>query len=83
MALKREFELEWASKKKVPGAKISIIGEQPGSKPYVSINAFGELVFIPDRDLERFAVNILKALNSKKLASYTDWKPLPRKKLKP
>lgn len=65
-----------------------IVGQSPESKPYVNIELIdreeNRLLFgIKDKDLERFAVNILKALNSKALASYTDWKPLPRKKLNP
>lgn len=64
---KTEFKLEWASKTIVPDVTIKIIGQQPDEIPYVSINCFSEPIFIPDKDLERFAVNILKAIKSKKL----------------
>lgn len=44
---------------------INIIGKNP---PYVSIDIKGiNSVFIKDKDLEKLAVNILKALNSDKL----------------
>jgi hypothetical protein len=46
---------------------IKIIGEAPKDRPYVSISAEHHDLFIPDKDLERFAVNILKALKSKHL----------------
>lgn len=46
---------------------IKIIGERP-SKPCVMIVADGsKSAFVKDKDLERFAINILKALKSKKL----------------
>jgi hypothetical protein len=49
---------------------ISIVGTSPNFIPYVSISPAGgdeSGYFIKDKDLERFAVNILKALNSKHL----------------
>lgn len=66
---KRIFQLEWADRHDVPNIKISIIGQEPEHKPYVSINAYSnsEPIFIKDKDLERFAINILRALKSKRL----------------
>lgn len=48
---------------------VSIIGEGPENKPYLSITfqLDGSEIcsgWLPDKDLERFAVNILKALDS-------------------
>jgi len=51
---------------------VNIIGKMPDNPPYLSISfqhdgneiAHG---WLPDKDLERFAVNILKALKSKYL----------------
>lgn len=74
--MKTEFELEFpASSVRVHGHKgvASIIGESPNHKPYVSIAVDGNELgkgcsaFIKDKDLERFAVNILKSLKSKRL----------------
>lgn len=75
--MKTEFELDFPdSQVRVHGVKgvASIIGEEPGNKPYVSISITtskpcNPSAFIKDKDLERFAVNILKALKSKKLKS--------------
>lgn len=70
MARKTEFELETAAGMDilpVPDCKISINGQAPNDSPYASIDIKGKYYFIKDRDLERFAVNVLKALNSKKL----------------
>lgn len=69
--MKKEFKLEYSStmesKIKVsPTAKIMIIGQAPKDRPYVAIDADSSF-FIQDRDLELFAINILKALQSKKL----------------
>ena len=50
-------------------ACIAIIGKRPENKPYVSFAIDDKMFFIPDKDLERFAVNILKALGSKRLAA--------------
>lgn len=47
--------------------KIKIIGQAPNHKPYVVINLEHDDLFIKDKDLERFATNILKALKSKRL----------------
>lgn len=72
--LKTEFKLEvlGPNADRVHG-KAMIIGEIPESRPYVAI-CFGDKMstnrargFIQDKDLERFAVNILKALKSKRL----------------
>lgn len=51
------------------GHSVTIIGEAPDYKPYVGFhNVKGDTIgWIKDKDLERFAVNILKALKSKKL----------------
>lgn len=68
--MKTEFQMVWASGHHVPGVKASIVGtSEKGNKPYLSLNAFssGNSIFIQDKDLERFAVNILRALNSKRL----------------
>lgn len=69
MKMKREFELEeYNGDKFVPcGEKMNIVGQSPQHLPYVSIEVDNCEYFIPDKDLERFAVNILKALGSKKL----------------
>lgn len=68
--MKTEFTLE-----QMQGAEtwnsftqIKIIGKAPEHKPYVVITSGSDDdLFIKDEDLERFAVNILKALNSKRL----------------
>lgn len=49
-----------------------IIGQSPENKPYVNIEAVDKddnrlLLGVKDKDLERFAVSILKALGSDKL----------------
>lgn len=65
--------------------EIKIIGSSPKQKPYVAIYARTSILtteatgWVEDKDLELFAVNILKALNSKKLKSYSDKKPVHRK----
>ena len=68
--MKKEFELEVLSQGgivKVDGC-VRIIGKAPESATYVSIDVKGfQPMFIPDDQLERFAVNILKAIKSKKL----------------
>lgn len=73
--MKTEFELEVSSSEsgfKDSGFALKIIGKAPKHKPYVSVY-FGvnQCYVIKDKDLERFAVNILKALKSKKLSSIT------------
>lgn len=69
--MKRKFELETYSSAAtifVRGGSIEIIGTRPKESPYVVIDTpIPHPVFIKDKDLERFAVNILKALKSKKL----------------
>lgn len=70
--MKTEFELQafmggaWIDS----GFKIEIIGNRPEHKPYISIE-FGasssQTHIMKDKDTERFAVNILKALKSKRL----------------
>lgn len=74
MARKTQFELEGLGGD-CSGA-IEIVGARPEHKPYVVINLTSNLkngatilrtAEINRPDLERFAVNILKALNSKKL----------------
>lgn len=66
--MKTVFELD-CHRAELKGSTIAIIGKKPRYKPYVSITLPGKLgsIFIEDKDLERFAVNILKSLNSKKL----------------
>lgn len=62
--MKKVFELD-AHKASLTGSTINIIGTD--SKPFVSITLpdnKGSL-FIEDKDLKRFAINILKALLNK------------------
>lgn len=66
--MKRKFRLEH-SEKRMSSYFIEIIGQSPKDKPYVSIQDDVQQFFIPDEDLERFAVNVLKALKSKHLKS--------------
>lgn len=66
--MKTEFELEHATRS--PSSwRIKIVGTKPKSLPYVSIWNLDNVapLFIQDKDLERFAINILKALKSKHL----------------
>lgn len=73
--MKTEFECEMGDGDKGAGHSISlkIIGKKPESLPYVAIYAKGitrttqATAWIPDKQLEQFAVNILKAIKSKKL----------------
>jgi hypothetical protein len=70
MARKTEFELERSAGLQIAEAKI--IGNAPEDKPYLSIRfvtGVGKtfVANLEGRDLERFAVNILKALESNKL----------------
>ena len=64
--MKTEFELESANE---VGGIAAIIGTAPKYKPYVSFEGpnIKQRLYIKDKDLERFAVNILKALKSDKL----------------
>jgi hypothetical protein len=53
------------------GFTLNIIGQEPNNKPHLSVD-FGsagrsKVYVLADKDLERFAVNILKALKSKHL----------------
>lgn len=69
---KTKFDLEYFE----TGEKISsnygtieIIGATPINLPYVAINVpiITNGLFIKDKDLERFAINILKSIGSKRL----------------
>lgn len=64
--MKTEFRLEHADKM-MSSFFIKIIGKKPKHKPYVTIGDDVQSFFIPDEDLERFAINILTALKSKRL----------------
>jgi hypothetical protein len=72
--MKVEFELD-NHLADLTGSTISIIGKADNCKPYVriqlpnleNVTSPNTCLFIQDKDLERFAVNILKALKSKKL----------------
>jgi hypothetical protein len=65
--MKTEFQLDIPDNQ-TKGAIAKIIGERPSCKPYLMIIIEKKnSLFVKDRDLERFAVNILKALKSKKL----------------
>lgn len=64
--MKTHFDLDNGGDKTRNG-QIKIIGAHPKYKPYVSIDVNGVNMWVKDKDLERFAVNILKALKSKKL----------------
>lgn len=46
---------------------ISIIGMKPEYRSYLSVLFNDDRLFLSDKDMEKFAVNILKALNSKHL----------------
>lgn len=65
--MKTDFQLE--DKDNKMAGEILIIGESPNDSPYVYIELLSgrRVAWIKDKDLERFAVNILKALKSKKL----------------
>lgn len=71
--MKTEFQLEFVQttngKTEVVMTKNKVEIKVPNNnKPYVVITMADDYYyFIQDRDLERFAVNILKALKSKKL----------------
>lgn len=68
MARKTEFELD-AVCKSDRGHYVKISTEKHDKSVYIAFHdPIGATIgFIPPKDLERFAVNILKALNSKKL----------------
>lgn len=68
--MKTEFELENLSSNEssLITGNIKIMGAKPKSSPYVVIEVKEiPYLFIKDKDLELFAINILKALNSKRL----------------
>lgn len=72
--MKTEFELEMGPGNKRAGHTMNakIIGMKPNDAPFVSIYAAVPLGpqmagWIPEDQLERFAVNILKAIKSNKL----------------
>lgn len=66
---KTEFELETLANSRMEGSgKIEIIGTSPKNEVYVTIDIPNvSYHYIKDKDLERFAVNILRAIGSKKL----------------
>jgi hypothetical protein len=73
--MKTEFKLD-SHLADLTGSKIKIVGKNDRiTSPYVRIELPEKLLkhtrntcmFIYDKDLERFAVNILKALKSKRL----------------
>lgn len=65
--MKTEFELDCPDGM-TKTAIAKIIGERPTCKPYLMvISDKQKSVFVKDKDLERLAVNILKALKSRKL----------------
>lgn len=68
--MKTEFELEVLEESSLYG-RAFIIGEYPKHLPYLKIEVCDKEhehnLCIKDKDLERFAVNILKALKSNKL----------------
>lgn len=71
MTMKTKFKLDTAHPFGST-ATVEIIGTCPKWQPYVSFklktpNAVEVSACIPDKELERFAVNILKALKSKNL----------------
>lgn len=69
MARKTEFYLT-PNDGHYRGSKITIIGERPKNRPYISVYVAGghHVGTMCAADLERFLVNGLKALGSKKLA---------------
>lgn len=65
--MKREFDLDPIGTPNIQAASAIIVGQKPQNKPYVNIDILGAegkrtVVGLKDKDLERFAVNILKAL---------------------
>ncbi len=70
--MKINFELEnYSNGEMIVGrGTVNIIGQSPKNAPYVAFKSDeGQSYFIQDKDLERFAVNILKSLQSKRLKS--------------
>lgn len=60
------FELDDLGKISNKGS-LNIIGTKPVYSPYVAIDINGTTMCILDKNLVRFAVNILKAMKSKHL----------------
>lgn len=68
--MKKEFDLDEIGGGEYTPGTISIgLKSENQKKPFVSIhiNGLERSVYLKDKDLETFAVNILKALKSKKL----------------
>lgn len=73
--MKTDFELELGNGDAGAGhsLQIKIIGTKPKHHPYVAVygttskDTTKVTGWIADKDLEKFAVNILKSINSKKL----------------
>lgn len=64
--MKTHFDLDNGGDKKRSG-QIKIIGPYPSYRPYISIEINEVDMWVKDKDMERLAVNILKAIKSKKL----------------
>lgn len=69
--MKTEFYINTHNADHRGGAKITIIGKQPESRPCISfkigqVDPFG---YMEGKELEQLAVNILRALKSKYLKS--------------
>lgn len=65
--MKTEFQMSWDGKENnVTDVRMFIETKERVRVHVLPYNA-GSPVYIKDKDLERFAVNILKALKSKKL----------------
>lgn len=65
--MKTKFDLEFIGLKATGTAEI--IGKSPDHLPYMVVTVNGIDAFVKDKDLELMAVNILKALDSKKLST--------------
>lgn len=77
MPRKTKFDLDRGAGLQI--ATASIVRDRPKSTPFVNIkfvNGAGKVYFanVAHADLERFAVNILKALGSKKILSEQELK---------
>ena len=70
---KKDFYLV-PTKPEYRSAIVKIIGDSKDSKPYISFNcgSSNPIGILEGRDLERFAVNILKAMDSKLLKKSKD-----------
>ncbi len=73
--MKTKFELDVLMGDKK--ATANIIGKLPKYKPYLAITYGdgvmingGNVICVKDKDLEKLAVNILKAIKSKKLKTH-------------